>query len=113
MIKRIFLFLIFIIVIGCSSQNSAPTGAATTVTSTLDIVVQDTFKNGIGGADIYVNNQVKGQTNIYGERKGHKLILLQGNFKLVRAEKDNFYPSQSNIVSATAQGQQQIVITLE
>ena len=99
--------------IGCSSQNSAPTGAATTVTSTLDIVVQDTFKNGIGGADIYVNNQVKGQTNLYGESKGHKIILLQGNFNLVRAEKDNFYPSQSNIVSATAQGQQQIVITLE
>ena len=108
-----FLFFSLILLLsGCSTKEEA-TGAAVATSSTLLITVA--YANGtvIPGAEVYVNDVFKGRTNSYGEGKGTKTILLQGEKSVIKVKKESFAEAAPLSISASSAGEQKVVVLLE
>ncbi|MBI2146097.1 carboxypeptidase regulatory-like domain-containing protein [Candidatus Woesearchaeota archaeon] len=105
------LLLLAVFLMACSSEPL--TGSSTAQASTLTIKTESENGSIITGASIYVNGEFKGKTNTYGDEKGARLIVLEGNNNLVTVEKEDYGAAEPRVINAVSGGNQQVTFVLE
>ncbi|MFH1275483.1 MAG: hypothetical protein ABIH82_00060 [Candidatus Woesearchaeota archaeon] len=100
--------------IGCSSNDQITGDVVTSKASLLQIKVLDESGEIVPEAEIYLNDIFKGKTSKYGESKGTKLVILDGDKNIIYVEKEGYFSSYPTSISAISiGGEQRITITLE
>ncbi|MBI2665732.1 hypothetical protein HYX12_03870, partial [Candidatus Woesearchaeota archaeon] len=106
--------LLSVSVLFIASCSDSSTGSAVGDTAgLLNVKVQDETGKDLGDADVFINDVYKGKTSKYGENKGSKLVILEGNDNKLQVKKQGYFSSKKTSLSTSTGGEQQITVVLE
>ncbi len=105
------LFLLPVVILGCSKEE-AITGGTTSTISSLTVIVRDEAGQPLPEAKVYLNNELKGKTSKYGNSIGTQTLVLNEKENKVVVRKTGYADSLPVTVSA-APGEQTFTLILE
>ena len=97
------LLILSLFLISCSGNEL--TGGTTVDISTLTVIVRNENGSLMYGVDIFVNGELKGKTNQYGEFRGTKEVVLQSGDNLVKVQAVGYLSTEPLIISGEGIGQ--------
>lgn len=99
-----------LLLISCSGNDL--TGGTVADVSTATIIVRNEDESLMYGAEVYINGELKGKTNQYGELRGTKEVVLQSGDNSVKVQAVGYLETEPIIISGEGIGQR-VTFTLK
>lgn len=106
----LMLFILSLFFISCSGNEL--TGGTTADVSTLTVIVRNENGSLMYGAEVYINGELKGKTNQYGELRGTREVVLQSGDNSVKVQAVGYLAVEPAIISGEGIGQR-VTFTLK
>lgn len=112
MTKWLLLGLIGLSLFFLSCSGNELTGGTTADVSTLTVIVRNENGSLMFGADVYINGELKGKTNQYGELRGTKEVVLKSGDNQVKVQAMGYMNTEPLTISGDGIGQR-VTFTLK